>query len=59
MSRPVIPIASLRSPSRHKAGGNALGHCHRNPPKWDDRDAVCTWCVSVATLRHALGADRG
>lgn len=45
--------------TRHKAGGNALGHCHRNPPKWDDRDAVCTWCVSVATLRHALGADRG
>lgn len=45
--------------TRHKAGGNALGHCHRNPPKWDDRDAVCTWCVSVATLRHALEADRG
>lgn len=45
--------------TRHKADGNALGHCHRNPPKWDDRDGVCTWCVSVAALRHALGADRG
>lgn len=47
------------SNTRHKADGNALGHCHRNPPKWDDRDGVCTWCVSVAALRHALGADRG
>lgn len=45
--------------TRHKAGGNALGHCHRNPPKWDDRDDTCTWCVSVAALRHALDADRG
>lgn len=41
--------------TRPKADGNALGH----PPKWDDRDGVCTWCVSVAALRHALGADRG
>lgn len=45
--------------TRPKADGNALGHAHRNPPKWDDRDGVCTWCVSVAALRHALGADRG
>lgn len=45
--------------ARHMADGNALGHCHRNPPKWDDRDDTCTWCVSVAALRHALGADRG
>lgn len=45
--------------TRPKADGNALGHAHRNPPRWDDRDGVCTWCVSVAALRHALGADRG
>lgn len=45
--------------TRPKADGNALGHAHRNPPRWDDRDDTCTWCVSVAALRHALGADRG
>lgn len=44
--------------TRPKADGNALGHAHRNPPRWDDRDGTCTWCVSVAALRHALGADR-
>lgn len=45
--------------TRHKTDGNALGHCHRNPPKWDDRDDTCTWCFSVAALRDALEADRG
>lgn len=43
---------------RDKADGNALGHRHRIPPRWDDGRGTCTWCIAVAALRAALEANQ-
>lgn len=49
--RVVDLMAGHRADQR---GRNAPGHCHENPPKWDDRPGDCEWCPAWWALLDAL-----